>query len=224
MAMIAKNLLGFLIFIFGIQLIPGAENFTPGSLEFFEKKIRPVLVSECYQCHSKDEKVKGGLRLDWKGGWQEEMANVTKAGFHTVLSAPFYLNYISYGADWPKYYSVEPTNFTGGDEAEAKGLVGGVEACFWSEWIDATNFIPRAWPRAAAVAERGWSTRDTRDLAEAEARLHEFRCKLIDRGLNAEPIGVCGNEGCNSKLSPVRVPGYAGSCPTEFAPIYNAPF
>ena len=24
-----------------------------------------------YQCHSKDEKVKGGLRLDWKGGWQE---------------------------------------------------------------------------------------------------------------------------------------------------------
>jgi len=34
----------------------------------------------------------------WKGGnWQDEMANVTKAGFHSVLSAPFYLNYISYG-------------------------------------------------------------------------------------------------------------------------------
>ena len=28
----------------------------------------------------------------WKGGnWQEEMSNVTAAGFHTVLSAPFYL-------------------------------------------------------------------------------------------------------------------------------------
>mgnify|MGYP001253119851 CR=1 FL=1 len=40
-------------------------------LEFFEKKIRPVLISECYQCHSKDEKVKADLRLDWKGGWQE---------------------------------------------------------------------------------------------------------------------------------------------------------
>ena len=39
--------------------------------EFFEKKIRPVLVSECYQCHSKEEKVKGELRLDWKGGWQK---------------------------------------------------------------------------------------------------------------------------------------------------------
>ena len=32
----------------------------------------------------------------WKGGnWQAEMANVTRDGFHAVLSAPFYLNYIS---------------------------------------------------------------------------------------------------------------------------------
>ena len=51
----------------------------------------------------------------WKGGnWQEEMAKVTAAGFHTVLSAPFYLNYISYGDDWKKYYTTEPSNFTGG--------------------------------------------------------------------------------------------------------------
>lgn len=39
--------------------------------EFFEKKIRPVLVSECYKCHSKEKKVKGQLRLDWRGGWQK---------------------------------------------------------------------------------------------------------------------------------------------------------
>ena len=37
----------------------------------------------------------------------------------------------------------EPSNFTGGDAATEKGLVGGVEACFWSEFIDATNFISR---------------------------------------------------------------------------------
>ena len=40
------------------------------------------------------------------------MAKVAKAGFHSVLSAPFYLNYISYGEDWPKYYAVEPSNFS----------------------------------------------------------------------------------------------------------------
>ncbi|MCS7167354.1 MAG: DUF1549 domain-containing protein [Gemmatales bacterium] len=34
-------------------------------LEFFEKKIRPVLVTECYQCHSAQaEKLRGKLRLD----------------------------------------------------------------------------------------------------------------------------------------------------------------
>ncbi len=44
---------------------------TPAELEFFEKKIRPVLVSECYKCHSKEKKVKGELRLDWRGGWQK---------------------------------------------------------------------------------------------------------------------------------------------------------
>ena len=33
--------------------------------DFFEKRIRPVLVERCYKCHSaKAEKIKGGLRLD----------------------------------------------------------------------------------------------------------------------------------------------------------------
>ena len=59
----------FVAFIFLTATVTWAAD--PAGLEFFEKKIRPVLVSECYQCHSKDEKVKGGLRLDWKGGWQE---------------------------------------------------------------------------------------------------------------------------------------------------------
>ncbi|MFL2943413.1 MAG: DUF1553 domain-containing protein [Limisphaerales bacterium] len=59
----------FVAFIFLTATTTWAAD--SAGLEFFEKKIRPVLVSECYQCHSKDEKVKGGLRLDWKGGWQE---------------------------------------------------------------------------------------------------------------------------------------------------------
>src|SRR5436309_12945335 len=38
-------------------------------VEFFEKKIRPIFVEHCYQCHSKDaEKVKGGLLLDTREG------------------------------------------------------------------------------------------------------------------------------------------------------------
>jgi hypothetical protein len=38
-------------------------------VEFFENKIRPVLVEHCYKCHSGHaNKQKGGLRLDSKGG------------------------------------------------------------------------------------------------------------------------------------------------------------
>ena len=40
-------------------------------LEFFEKRIRPVLVEHCYECHAADaDKVQGGLLLDSRAGWQ----------------------------------------------------------------------------------------------------------------------------------------------------------
>ncbi len=46
----------------------GAEP-TKADLDFFEKKIRPVLVKHCYSCHSADSKeVKGGLLLDTREG------------------------------------------------------------------------------------------------------------------------------------------------------------
>ncbi|WZO97627.1 PSD1 and planctomycete cytochrome C domain-containing protein [Isosphaeraceae bacterium EP7] len=40
----------------------------PASVEFFEKKIRPILVSNCYTCHSADTNSKGGLRVDDRNG------------------------------------------------------------------------------------------------------------------------------------------------------------
>ena len=40
----------------GVRLANGAENITPAALDFFEKKIRPVLISNCYQCHSASAK------------------------------------------------------------------------------------------------------------------------------------------------------------------------
>jgi mono/diheme cytochrome c family protein len=39
-------------------------------IEFFEKRIRPLLADHCYKCHGeKADKVKGNLRLDSKAGW-----------------------------------------------------------------------------------------------------------------------------------------------------------
>src|SRR6266545_4751742 len=45
--------------------LPPPAKPTAAGVEFFEKKIRPVLVKHCYSCHSAEaKKVKGELRLD----------------------------------------------------------------------------------------------------------------------------------------------------------------
>src|SRR5262249_18766257 len=45
-----------------------ARAAEPGA-QFFEQKIRPVLVSQCYECHSAQaKKPKGGFLLDTKEG------------------------------------------------------------------------------------------------------------------------------------------------------------
>ena len=47
----------------------GAAELSREQVEFFEKKIRPVLVERCYECHSAAaKKLKGGLSLDTRDG------------------------------------------------------------------------------------------------------------------------------------------------------------
>lgn len=102
-----------------------------------------------------------------------EMANVTRAGYRALLSAPWYLNRISYGQDWIGAYKVEPLSFAGvflvspscmaaglalrhsartgclavpsTGSPEQKALVMGGEACMWGEYVDVTNLTPRLW-------------------------------------------------------------------------------
>ena len=57
---------------FAAFLIAGAARAAApdaAGLEFFEKRVRPVLIENCYKCHSKEaEKPKGGLVLDTREG------------------------------------------------------------------------------------------------------------------------------------------------------------
>ncbi len=65
---IAKLLLGLFV-LAGSLCAQGAAPFASEDLEFFEKRIRPLLAERCYECHSTDaKKPKGGLHLDSRAG------------------------------------------------------------------------------------------------------------------------------------------------------------
>ncbi|QQP57754.1 Beta-hexosaminidase, partial [Caligus rogercresseyi] len=61
---------------------------------------------------------------DWGPGWQRLFADATAKGYRVVLTAPWYLNYDSYGSDWVKRYEVEPFEFDG-DENQYQNVLGG---------------------------------------------------------------------------------------------------
>src|SRR5207248_6727058 len=47
------------------QLAPRADA---AAVEFFEKKVRPLLANYCYNCHSANTNSQGGLRVDDRNG------------------------------------------------------------------------------------------------------------------------------------------------------------
>jgi hypothetical protein len=50
-------------------LLAGSALRAEDGLSFFETKVLPVLQQRCYECHSHEKKIKGGLALDMKSGW-----------------------------------------------------------------------------------------------------------------------------------------------------------
>ncbi len=61
-----------LLCAFATVLPSAAPAASPSDIAFFEKHIRPALSAHCYECHSAGaKKLKGGLRLDYRGGWKK---------------------------------------------------------------------------------------------------------------------------------------------------------
>ena len=65
--MIARN-------VFSVSLACAIALVTSAvaqDVAFFEAKVLPVLKARCYECHSHEKKMKAGLTLDSKSGWEE---------------------------------------------------------------------------------------------------------------------------------------------------------
>jgi len=82
-SLIAASLVGIAAASHAAAPVP--EKLDPEQLQFFEKRIRPVLVENCYKCHSATaEKVKGSFLLDTK----EAMLKGGSTGPAIVLGKP----------------------------------------------------------------------------------------------------------------------------------------
>lgn len=92
---------------------------------------------------------------------------------------------------WQRVYDYD---ITYGLSAEEARLVLGGEVALWSEQADPSVLDSRVWPRASAMAEALWSGNreggisGRKRYAEATDRLHEWRHRMVARGISAEPI------------------------------------
>ena len=135
----------------------------------------------------------------------------------------FRSRYLDNDQPWEPMFALDPqAGIT--DPAQRARIVGG-EAALWSESQDPSNLDSRAWPRAAAIAERLWSPVQTQQAhgdsaAAADAarpRLLQFRCLLVRRGVAAGTVsgapvkdrGPCGIE-LETETDPIAPPVDAG--------------
>ena len=89
----------------------------------------------------------------------------------------------------------------------------------WAEYVSAENVDTRIWPRTAAIAERFWSPRDTRDVASMYARMAIISQQLNNYGLehnSSYPAMLSRMTGEPDPL-PLRVFGDVMEPPKEYA-------
>jgi hypothetical protein len=143
---------------------PGAE---PAGAEFFEKKIRPLLSENCFECHSA-RKQRGGLRLDSRaallnGGDSGPAIVPGQPGVSLLLKAVHYKDelrmppkrqlepqdiaaltaWVKQGAPWPEGAAVRAVAKDSGFHITPK------DRAFWS-------FRPVADPPVPAVRDTTW--------------------------------------------------------------------
>ena len=70
---------GYVIALAGSLLVQFFASVTVADegIEFFESRIRPVLVESCYECHNTAETAEADLALDWKDGIRATTAHGT---------------------------------------------------------------------------------------------------------------------------------------------------
>ena len=150
----------------------------------FSARVQKIVAAHDRIMVGWDEVLQPGTPKDvviqsWRG--PQYVGQAVKGGNRAMLSAPYYVDLNQSAAE---HYLADPegdgsTTLT---SDESQRILGG-EAAMWSEFVTPENVDSRIWPRTAAIAERLWSPRNTRDVASMYARLAIISQKLEDYGL-----------------------------------------
>lgn len=116
----------------------------------------------------------------WRG--QASLTGGARQGYSGILSAPWYLDHMR-TAEY--HYLADPLTGATLSPEESARILGG-EACMWGEHLSIESIDSRIWPRMAAIAERLWSPREVRDVADMYRRLDLMRPRLELAGLWSE--------------------------------------
>jgi len=223
----------------------GVENET--KLQgYFTRRIEEFLTSRGRRLVGWDEILEGGIApnatvMSWRG--VDGAVTAARAGHDAVLSPDptLYLdNRQSLNQDTPpgrgrvvpidKIYAFDPLrpDLTPAENAHILGL----QANIWTEHIRTEERVEfMAWPRAAAVAEIGWSPRERRDWRGFLDRLvPQFRRYRALGVRNADTLFRVNIDGAPASVTLSNDAGLGeihyttnGSDPTPASPRYTAP-
>src|SRR5271156_2704349 len=152
--------------------------------QYFTLQVQKIVSKHRKLMVGWDEILSPGMPEDiviqsWRG--QDSLALAAQQGYRGLLSSGYYLDAM---APAGKYYSVDPMSNADSKltPEQQKRILGG-EACMWAEFISDENIDSRIWPRAAAVAERLWSSQQLQDVDSMYARLDAMNQQLEQIGL-----------------------------------------
>lgn len=171
-----------------IQAFMKANNLpTKEALQnYFNQRLLKILTANKKKMMGWDEVfVEGVPKTIMIQSWQgrEALFRAARQGYTTILSNGFYLDLMQSAE---QHYLVEPVpDSVKISAAEAKNILGG-ESCMWSEWINPETVDSRIWPRNAAIAERLWSPKETRNVEDMYRRLDAVSAHLEELGSTHE--------------------------------------
>jgi hexosaminidase len=151
---------------------------------YFSAKVQKIVAANKKIMVGWDEVLQPATPKDvviqsWRG--PQFVGEAVRGGNRALLSAGYYINLNQAASE---HYAADPEGDGPANlsSEESKRILGG-EATMWSEFATPENVDSRIWPRTAAIAERFWSPRDTRDVASMYTRLALISQKLNNYGL-----------------------------------------